>query len=480
VSEIRSYDSGAATPVKREEYDQRTEKIYTWDDENGYRGLVERAWTFEERDAGKADMIYADDGTPATFELPDGSSSWVITPEHQSTIFVKREVVRQIDEALDDEGNVAVRIERETDDEGVNDMLSRGIFGDLMNPANQNAKIAMAWLRSLPQRGRLEVRQAPGSSALSEEVGFLSQPGRRYKASNTSSGLGDSRYYESLSGATSGARCPFLCSDNTCGVISTPSAAGSASGSSSGSGGGWTGGGVGTPGGSSPDWGSTYGDYESTGSSPRQTCTKYDEETSSTPDYESCSRYLSFRHLAGQTAGPTPSAPAIGIAGGGSIWTEKEVFVNEELTEDHARIVAQQMARNVLTVKSMSRGLMETYSIPLSLKYHPDGAILSVENDWESMQTHITFRPSGVTPPEYLMLISTSATAANVFSKESVSKGRSAIGRVIDVRPDRALVIVGGRPVSCSSGIRVRRGDNALVLLPPGSVANGIIQAVMR
>jgi hypothetical protein len=138
------------------------------------------------------------------------------------------------------------------------------------------------------------------------------------------------------------------------------------------------------------------------------------------------------------------------------------------------------MARNVLTVKSMSRGLMETYSIPLSLKYHPDGAILSVENDWESMQTHITFRPSGVTPPEYLMLISTSATAANVFSKESVSKGRSAIGRVIDVRPDRALVIVGGRPVSCSSGIRVRRGDNALVLLPPGSVANGIIQAVMR
>jgi len=476
VSEIRSYDSGAATPLKREGYDQRTEKAYTWDDDNGYRGLAERAWTFEERDAGKVDMVYAPDGTPATITAGE-DVRYTIMPAHQTTVFVKREVLRQVDEALDDEGNVAVRIERETDDEGVNDMLARGLFGDIMDPSNQNAKIALAWLRSLPQRGRLEVRQAPGSSSLSTEIAFLSQPGRRYKAANTSSGLGDSRYYESLSGVTSGARCPFLCSNNTCGVISTPSSAGTASGGSSG--GSWSGGGVGRPGGSTPDWSSTYEDYESTEPS-RQSCLKYDEDTQSTPDYEDCSRYRAFRHLAGQVSGPAPCAPAIGIAGGGSVWTEKEVFVNEELKEDHARLVAQKMAENVLAVKTVSRGLVETYSIPLNLKYHPDGAILAVEHDWENLRTHLTFRPSSGTPPEYLMLLSTSSTAANVFAKESVSKGRSAIGRVIDVRPDRALCIVGGRPVSCSAPVRITRGDNVLVFLPPGSVANGIVQAVMR
>jgi hypothetical protein len=78
------------------------------------------------------------------------------------------------------------------------------------------------------------------------------------------------------------------------------------------------------------------------------------------------------------------------------------------------------------------------------------------------------------------MLLNSGSTAANVYARESIGKGRSAFGRVVDVRPDRALVILGGRPVSCTSSIRIKRGDNALVFLPPGSVSSGVIQAVMK
>ncbi len=90
------------------------------------------------------------------------------------------------------------------------------------------------------------------------------------------------------------------------------------------------------------------------------------------------------------------------------------------------------------------------------------------------------YRPSSETPPDYLMFLLHSSAALALYSKESVGKGRSAIGRVAEVRPDRATVVVAGRPVYCSSPLRIKRGDNVLVFLPPGSVTNGIVQAVMK
>mgnify|MGYP000888416832 CR=1 FL=1 len=470
--------TGQAAPADAPPQSSRRERSWIWDDEHGYRGLAETESLWEERDVGMADTVRAEGGGPCTFTL-DGGERYLLLPGHQTTTQVKRVRRRQTDEVFDDEGKCVTRIERETDDNGVADMLARGLFGNLLDKGNQDAKIAMAWLKSLPQQGSLRVSQMPGSSSLSTEVSTLTQPGKRIRepGAGTQPGGGTGwtggRYVEGSFGADV---CPFLLSDQTCGVLSDPVPAVVQGVAGGGDPSGWTGGGVQTASGAAPSWQS--GTSKGKGKShTARTCPKL--QGGGTPGYENCSRYKPFRYLAGQTSG-NPGIPVIGMAGGGGVWLEKELFVNEDLADDKARIVAQKIAGNLLSVRSVSRGLVETVTVPLDERVHPDGGILAVEHDYGNLRTTITYRPADASPPEYLMLLSTSATAANVFARESVGKGRSAMGQVVDVRPDRAVAVVGGRPVSCTSAVRVRRGDNALVFLPPGSVSNGIIQAVMR
>ncbi len=470
-TESRVFDPGAAKVQGQQPFDSRSERAWTWDDANGYRGLVERIWTYEERDAGVADTVLAPTGEATTFTLSDGRTAYVRLPGYQTTVRVRREQIRQTDEIIDESGFVASRIERETDDEGIADMLARGLFGDTRDATNQDVKAAMAWLRSLPQRGSLRVYQAPGSSVITEEVGTLAQPGRRHRTT-TGRPISATRYTE---WSWRQPVCPFLLSDLSCGILQDSSSASFASSGVSGSPAGWSGGGVETPRGSAPSW--EVNAPKEDRAFEQRPCVKLEGET--TPDYESCARYRSFRHLAGQATRTDPASPVVGIAGDGAVWTEKEVYLDQDLPDGQALFVAQTMAQNILAVKTMSRGIIVTATIPINTKLQPDGAILAVEHDWEQLRTQVSYRPSDATPPEWLMLLSTSATAANVYARENVGKGRSAIGRVVDVRPDQVTAIIGGRPVSCTSSVRVLRGDNALIFFPPGAVSSGIVQAVL-
>jgi len=469
VVEINSYD-----PDRRRNdvpYTHKTERAWTWDDDHGYRGLTEREWSYEERDVGEADLVTGSDGNPLTWVGSDGQTRYIQLPAYQTTTMIKRERQRQIDEVFDDDGKCVTRIERTTDDNGLADMLERGLFGDLYDPANSRAGEALAQMKTLLQDGSMRIIQVPGGSSISEEVGTLSQPGRRYRK-KTSGEDGGNRY---IDGIWSEETCPFLCSDGTCGVVESPSAV-SAPESSRQRATGWDGSGVETVDG--PVHSTESSESDSEDYIEGDPCGYLDN--GKTPGYERCSRYKAFRHLAGSTSGTSPVSPVVGMSGGGSIWTEKELYIDEHLSEDRARSIAQTIADNILSVKKVSRGIVETVTVPLDMRVHPDGGVMAVEHSFDKLRTSISFRPSDTTPPEYLMLLNSGSTAANVYARESIGKGRSAFGRVVDVRPDRALVILGGRPVSCTSSIRIKRGDNALVFLPPGSVSSGVIQAVMK
>lgn len=472
-SEIKSYDSGAAILPFKKPYDSRTEKAWDWGGLWGdYRGLLTTEYTYEEMDVGVADTVKNEDGSPLKHEQ-FGQEWFIRIPGTQITMPVRREKVIQVDEVLDRKsGKVVSRVQRSTDDQGRRDMLARGLYSDIYN-SDMERTLAMAWLRSLPQRADIQVTQMPGNSSISEEVSVLSQPGRRFRVL-TALEKDLKRYVEGVEGE---GRCPFLLSDGSCGVfngLETPSIASQASINKEN----WIGGGVETTSGSAPDWDITPN--PDTFDMPSIPCDYYNEVTEEmNPDYISCSKYQALRHLIGFSGGNTAPAPVVGLAGDGKIYYEKEVYFDEFLSEDKARQAAQKMAGNILKAKRASRGIVETVELPLNVNITPDGSILSVRHDFESLRTQVTFLPSDKEPPEYLMLLSAGGVALNLYERESIGKARTGIGKVVDVRPDRALVVLGGRPVSCTYNMMIKSGNTVLVFLPPGTTTSGVIQAVM-
>lgn len=451
----------------KEPFTSRTQRDWTWEDDSNYRAVLERSWQYSEKDVGQADVV-RDPATskPLTIKLADGTDSYVLLNGNQATMQIKSESVTNTEEIFNDDGECVMRIERSTDDDGLNDMLSRGLFGDLYDAKNTQVKAAMAQLRNLSQSGSMRIQQMPGSSSISTEVETQTMEGDTYKADTTASS-GSSYKKRYVEGTFAQEVCPFLCSDGTCGVISEPAAA--SVNESSGS---LVEDGV--------EYASTYwnSDGTTTTANKGSKCTKLDSD-GGTPNYENCPKYTSLKFMAASTAGSGAGVPVIGLAGDGAIWTEKEVYIDEELSDNDALILARQIAENILAVKQVSRGIIESVTIPLNVNINPDGGVMGVSHDFGSLRTTLSYRPHDTTPPDYIMLLTTASAALNVFDKANIAKGRSAYGRVVDVRPDRALVILGGRPVSCTSSLSIKRGDNVLVFMPPGSVANGIVQAVM-
>ncbi|NCC57074.1 MAG: hypothetical protein EOM17_05540 [Synergistales bacterium] len=472
-SETKSQDSGAAKLPFPRPYDNRTEKVWNWENTYGdYRGLTVTEYTYEEMDVGVADTVRNEDGSPLK-HVHNGAEWFIRIPGTQITLPVRKEKITQTDEILDRKtGRVVSRIERSTDDQGRRDMLARGLYSDIYS-SELERELALAWLRSLPQRAEIKVAQMPGSSVISSEVSTLSQAGRRFNIP-TDFEKNVYRYLETITGE---GRCPFLLSNKSCGVfngLEAPSFSSTPSYDIEG----WTGEGVETKNGSIPSYQLSSQEEEST--ALRIPCDYFDEETEILdPNYTACPKYQALRHLVGFSGGSTTATPVVGIAGNGQIYYEKEVYFDEYLTENTARKCAQQMANNILKSKQASRGVVETVELPLNTRVSPDGSILSVRHDFEALRTVVTYLPQESEPPEYLMLLSAGGVALNLYERESVGKARSGIGRVVDVRPDRVLVLLGGRPVSCTYSMALKIGNSVLVFLPPGTTTSGVIQAVM-
>lgn len=467
-SETRTHDSGAAETSFKRPYDTRIEKAWDWGGLWGdYRGLYVTEYAYEEMDVGQADTVRTEEGSPLK-QVRNGQEWFVRLPGTQVTMPVRRERTTQIDEIFDRDGRCVSRVERSTDDNGRRDMLERGLYSDIYN-SEEEKRQAIAWLRSLPQRGETRVQQMPGTSSISEEVSSLSQPGRRFRVSSDPISEDDlKRYIES--GTSPDGRCPFLLSSESCGVyegMSAPSMKVEVPDDTSS----WSGGGVETPKGAQPSYKSGGGE---TGAELPSIPCDYPGKT-----FASCPKYQALRHLAGNYGRSATPSPVVGLAGEGHVWFEKEVYFDEFMSEQKAREYAQRMARNILKAKKSSRGVVQTMELPLNTRIAPDGSILSVRHDFEALRTHVTHLPRDRETPEYLMLLSAGGVALNLYERESVGKARSGIGRVVDLRPDRALVALGGRPVSCTYTVPVTQGANVLVFLPPGSTSSGVIQAVM-
>ncbi len=462
ITETHITDPAAATLSFVPPFNRRETRSWVWDREGGYCGLTEKVEEYEQREVGSVDVVKDSENNDATFAA-GGLECLIGVPGYQFTTLIKRERVRQIDEIFDGEGECATRIERETDDNGLADMMARGLYGDMLLPADGNSQLAQAYLRSLPQNGTLRVTQVPGRSMLSTEVGTLDQPGRRIRGA----GLGGEgeRYIES----SPGDHCPFFCIGGLCGVL-VPVEEASVT-PSSGDGG-------------SSDPVTAYprapiapdGVGESNG---ERTQCPY-ANGNATPGYLGCPRYQQCQAMDGRTVGGPAAEPVIGIAGTGPIWTEKEVYLDQDISDQEARNVAQRMALNILNVKQSSRGIVETITIPLDTRVFPDGGVVAVSHDFKELKTRITYRPQDVDPPHYLMLLTMGAQAKNRYDTEAVGQGRTKAGKVSAVNANGATVILGGRPVTCTSRKKIREGDNVLVFLPPGSVSRGMIQSVMR
>ena len=467
-SQTKSMDSTAPKEAKPRPYDTRTEKVWNWGGGfSDYRGLTTTEYTYEDMDVGEADVVLDEKGDAVTVEYA-GSKFVQSVAAKEILIPVRREKVTQTDEIFDRDGKCVSRVERTTDDMGRRDMLERGLYGDIYASKQENA-YALAWLKTLPERAAVNVQQMPGSSSITEEVSTMSQAGRRFASGSDPVTQDDLKRYVETPTEQKDNKCPFFLSSGSCGVYDGLRAPYIVDESAPTQDADWLGGGVETPNG------------------VRTSATTPSEEVEMPvvvcdyPDggFEECPKYKALRHLAGnQSTGEAP-APVVGLAGGGTVWFEKEIYFDEYLSDAAAQKHAQAMAANILKAKGASRGLVETVELPLNLAIAPHGSVSAVHHNFESMRSSVTYLPQNVEVPEYLMLLSAGGVAQNIYARESVGKGRSGTGRVIDIRPDRALVVLGGRPVSCTYSVPVKQGSNVLVFLPPGATASGIIQAVL-
>lgn len=174
---------------------------------------------------------------------------------------------------------------------------------------------------------------------------------------------------------------------------------------------------------------------------------------------------------------PLLESPVVGLASIGSdhVGYQREIYVDEILTDGQARSIANAAAQNILRVKG-TKGLRRTVTIPYNEGVVPNGSIVSVSHDWGSMQTTVGYRVSG-SIPNFLIPASVAGVASGISDRDAGRRTKPMSGTVVVVEGDgTVLVNVGESVVPCSTKlINIGEGDAVLVSFTSGNAIRGQI-----
>jgi hypothetical protein len=168
--------------------------------------------------------------------------------------------------------------------------------------------------------------------------------------------------------------------------------------------------------------------------------------------------------------------PVVCTAGDGDLWMSREVYIDEELTDEQAASIGTQIAKNILKAKAGARGATKTQTIPLDLSVEPSGAIVAVAHDWKTMHTTVTVRVN-VTIPAILLPNTVSGAAACVSAREHRRQQRGYIGKVVTIDDDGIIhVLVANRAITCRTKLKyLAENDTVLISMPAGTGSYGMV-----
>lgn len=175
---------------------------------------------------------------------------------------------------------------------------------------------------------------------------------------------------------------------------------------------------------------------------------------------------------------PLLEKPVVGVAtaaGGANVGYRREFYIDDIVTEDAAKAIAQTAAANILSVKGI-KGYRRTITIPYSSVFTPNGAITAVSYDWGAMTTQISYREGGYIP-QFLIPDSVGGVASFVSERDSSRRTKSISGTVLEVKQDGLVVVdVGGMTYECSTKlVNIGQNDSVLISFASGNNIRGQI-----
>ena len=196
-----------------------------------------------------------------------------------------------------------------------------------------------------------------------------------------------------------------------------------------------------------------------------------------------CTRALAALALAKEQDTSQVDVPVIGVASSGASSVknppagyQRDIYVDELITDEQAQSIADTIASNILTVKGI-KGLRKTVTVPYSSNFQPNGTILEVSHNWENLQTSITYREQGDIP-ECLISQSVAGIAAFVSARENSRLNVPKYGVVLEVSGGYISVKVGNSTVSCTTKLNnLAQNDIVLVAFPAGNKLRGQVIA---
>lgn len=154
---------------------------------------------------------------------------------------------------------------------------------------------------------------------------------------------------------------------------------------------------------------------------------------------------------------------------------QRDIYIDEVIPDDDAQNIANTIAQNILSIKG-KKGIRKTVTVPYNPSFMPDGYIVEVSHDWESLQTSVTYLLNTDNVPDFLISDSVASIAAFVAARENSRHNASRYGKVTAVDGDVYSVNIAGSISKCSTKLKnVRVDDTVLIAFPSGNSLSGVI-----
>ena len=163
--------------------------------------------------------------------------------------------------------------------------------------------------------------------------------------------------------------------------------------------------------------------------------------------------------------GETSDTPAAGY--------QRELYIDDILTEDEAKAIAETAAANILKVKG-TKGIRKTVTIPYNPDYLLDGVIVSVSQNWENLQTTVSYLTSG-TVPDFMIPTSVAGIASFISDRDAGRRTRPMSGTVTQITDEGVVIVqIGGMTYNCDTKLaNLGAGDSVLVSFTSGNSLRG-------
>lgn len=184
-----------------------------------------------------------------------------------------------------------------------------------------------------------------------------------------------------------------------------------------------------------------------------------------TVTWKPCERAIAALNLVREQDAAQVEAPIIGTASikaSAKVGYQRDIYIDEIISDEQAQILANNIAANILTVKG-TKGIRKTVTIPYDASYVPNGSIIEVSHDWENLQTSVTYLDDGDIP-EFMISQSVSGIASFVLARENARQNIPQYGSVVSYSDGYALVKIGNSTVSCTTKLK-NLGVNDIVLV---------------